>query len=94
MIYSQPVMLALVDAGMDRHEAYAIVQEHAHRALRGGAALLDGLKEDTRLLSRVSEEDLASLFDPRRQLHNVADIFERLDLTTSEEHGIAAGGDA
>ena len=41
LIYSQPVLLALVDAGMDRHEAYKVVQGHAHRALSGGPRFQD-----------------------------------------------------
>ena len=36
LIYSQPVLLALVDAGMDRQEAYKLVQGHAQQSLAGG----------------------------------------------------------
>ena len=39
LIYSQPVLLALVDAGMDRQEAYKLVQGHAQRVARGRAAV-------------------------------------------------------
>lgn len=81
LIYSQPVMLALVDAGMDRHEAYRIIQEHAHQALRGGPALLEALKSEPRVMGRISPEALESLFDPGRQLVHVDLIFERLGLT-------------
>ena len=39
LIYSQPVLLALVDAGMDRQEAYKLVQRHAHHVACGRARI-------------------------------------------------------
>ena len=82
LIYSQPVLLALVDAGMDRHEAYRVVQSHAHRALDGGPALLDALATDAAVTSQVGREALEQLFDPRRQLDQVATVFTRLGLAS------------
>ena len=35
-IFSQPVLLALIDAGMDRQEAYRLVQRHALASWTGG----------------------------------------------------------
>lgn len=80
LLFSQPVLLALVDAGMDRHEAYTIVQEHAHRALAGGPTLLEALASDSRVTERVSRDDLERRFDPRAQLAHVGTVFERLGL--------------
>ena len=54
LIYSQPVLLALVDAGMDRQEAYKLVQGHAQRSLSGGAAVADRAGELTRRSPRGS----------------------------------------
>jgi adenylosuccinate lyase len=80
LIYSQPVMLALVDAGLDRQEAYKLVQRHAHAALHGGPPLLDALKAEPCVTDRVSVALLEELFDPRRQLAHVGAVFARLGL--------------
>jgi adenylosuccinate lyase len=87
LIYSQPVLLALVDAGMDRHEAYRLVQAHAHRALCGGPTLLDALSADPAVRDLVDKETLARLFDPRRQLDQVGAVYSRLELSGEREGG-------
>jgi len=80
LVYSQPVLLALVDAGMGRHDAYSLVQRHAHAALHDGPPLLDALTGDEAVTGLIDVESLAALFDPRRQLTHVGTIFDRLDL--------------
>jgi adenylosuccinate lyase len=80
LIYSQPALLALVDAGMDRHEAYKVVQRHAHAALNDGPALLEALESDPVVTERVDREALQALFDPGRQLTEVDAVFRRLGL--------------
>jgi adenylosuccinate lyase len=80
LIYSQPVLLALVDAGMDRQDAYKLVQGHATRALSGGPALQDGLAADPSIAEWMRPDELSSLFDPARQLHHVDEILARLGL--------------
>jgi adenylosuccinate lyase len=81
LIYSQPVLLALVDAGMDRQEAYRRVQHHARQALDGGPSLEEALARDPQVTERVTAEQLAALFDPWRQLQHVGLILARLGLT-------------
>jgi adenylosuccinate lyase len=80
LIYSQPVLLALVDAGMDRQEAYKLVQAHAQQALAGGPTLHDALASDPSVTKWVAQNELTSLFDPKRQLQSVGEILERLGL--------------
>jgi adenylosuccinate lyase len=80
LIYSQPVLLALVDAGMDRQEAYKVVQGHAHHALSGGPRFRDGLASDPTVAERLGAAELASLFDPMGQLQRIDEIFVRLGL--------------
>jgi adenylosuccinate lyase len=80
LIYSQPVLLALVDTGMDRQEAYKVVQAHAHHALSGGPRLQDGLASDPTVAERLGAAELASLFDPMGQLQHIDEIFVRLGL--------------
>lgn len=88
-IFSQPVMLALVDAGMDRQDAYKLLQAYTRAALDGGPTLSEALQTDPAVTSRVSSERLAQLLSPAPQLTNVDDIFARLGLGSS---GSAANG--
>jgi adenylosuccinate lyase len=85
LIYSQPVMLGLVDAGMDRQEAYKLVQEHAQRALTGGPALHDALAVDPLVARWIGQDQLSSMFDPRRQLEHVSEVLTRLGLDGGEK---------
>lgn len=82
LIYSQPVLLALVEAGMDRQDAYKVVQEHAQCALRGGPDFRQALADDERLARLFDRDDLDRLFDPVAQLRSVNEIFARLGLET------------
>ena len=84
LIYSQAVMLALVDAGMDRQVAYKLVQGHAQHALAGGPTFRDALIADSSIAEWVGQDELAALFDPRRQLRHVDQIFSRLGLAVGE----------
>ena len=85
LIYSQPVLLALVDAGMGRQEAYKLVQGHAQLALAGGPALQDALMVDPAVGLWIKQDALAALFDPRGQLQYIGHIFDRLGLVSGEK---------
>jgi adenylosuccinate lyase len=87
VIFSQPVLTALVDVGMDRHDAYAIVQRHAHATMAGGPSLRDALKGDAEVTTRIPEAMLNELFDARRQLEHVGAIFARLGLDGEQGEG-------
>jgi adenylosuccinate lyase len=80
LIYSQPVLLALVDAGMDRQEAYKLVQAHAQRTAAGGPPFREALASDSRVRNLLGPDELAAAFDPRPQLVHVNVAFERLGL--------------
>jgi adenylosuccinate lyase len=80
-VFSQPVLLALVAAGLGRDEAYRIVQEDARRALDAGRPLREVLAED----DRVGLDDVAldAAFDPDRVVATVAPTFTALDAAAS-----------
>lgn len=80
LIFSQRVLLALVDAGMDRQAAYKVVQGHALAAWDGGTPFRLALAQDSRVTERISAAELDSLFDPTDQLVYIDDIFKRLGL--------------
>jgi adenylosuccinate lyase len=80
LIYSQPVLLALIDAGMDRQEAYKLVQGHAQRSLGGGHSFKEALGADPSIAAWVTKDELSALFHPASQLRYVSEIFARLGL--------------
>ncbi|HPQ80392.1 MAG TPA: adenylosuccinate lyase [bacterium] len=75
---SQDVMLALVRSGMTREDAYRLVQELAMRAWKEGLPFRDLLAKDIEVSSRIGEEELSELFDVKRHLAHVDEIFERV----------------
>ncbi|MBA2468129.1 MAG: adenylosuccinate lyase [Chloroflexia bacterium] len=87
LIYSQRVMLALVDAGMDRQAAYKLVQKHAHAAWDEGQTFQDVIAADPIVQERLSAEKLDELFDPWQQLEHLDATFDRLGLRESTHVG-------
>jgi adenylosuccinate lyase len=80
LIYSGQVLLALVEAGMLRGDAYAIVQEAARKVWAGDGDLLGHLRADARVVERLSAEQLEALFDPSYHLRGIEVPFARLGL--------------
>jgi adenylosuccinate lyase len=77
LAFSQQVLLALVDRGLSRDEAYAIVQDAAAAAWDRGASFREELGENERFRGTVSDEELDALFEPR--LDHLDDVFARLE---------------
>jgi adenylosuccinate lyase len=84
LIYSQRVLLALIDSGMDRQDAYKVVQRSALRASESRTTFEEVLLADAVIAERITKETLRSLFDPLDQLRYVDQIFERLGLLQPE----------
>ncbi len=78
LAFSQNVLLALVDAGMSRDEAYAIVQAAAARAWDEGASFRDEVAANAEVRGRVGD-GLGALFEPGRALRNLDVVFDRLE---------------
>ena len=78
LAFSQNVLLALVDAGMARDDAYAIVQAAAARSWDEGVSFRDVLGADERVRERIGAR-LDELFDPLRALRNLDVVFDRLE---------------
>lgn len=83
LVFSQRVLLALVDSGLDRQVAYKVVQRHALAAWDGGPAFRDALRDDEVVASAMSPETLDGLFDPWDQLGEVDATFARLGLAAT-----------
>jgi adenylosuccinate lyase len=86
LAYSQAVLLALVDRGLARDTAYAIVQTAAAAAWDAGEDFREVLRADPRVAEVLGEEELEALFEPSRYLRSLDVVFERLaKLSVTEE---------
>ena len=74
VVYSQKVMLKLVDKGFTREEAYRIVQKHALDALNGGD-FRKGLESENLL----TNAELDECFDTKAYLENIDKVFARFE---------------
>ncbi|MFQ6122733.1 MAG: adenylosuccinate lyase [Dehalococcoidales bacterium] len=90
LIFSQRVMLALIDKGLSRQKAYELVQRNAMKAWRGNKDFLSLLKTDPEVMATLRQEELESLFDYQYYLRYVDEIFERLGLTRAQWKGTIA----
>ncbi|HEY7401193.1 MAG TPA: adenylosuccinate lyase [Actinomycetota bacterium] len=79
LVFSQGVLLALVDAGVSRDEAYRIVQHASAAAWDEAADFRAELGRSPEVARALSSEDLDRLFDPARSLRNLGGVFERLE---------------
>ncbi|MCH8814021.1 MAG: adenylosuccinate lyase [Chloroflexi bacterium] len=80
LAFSQRVLLALIDKGLKRQDAYKLVQVNAMRAWDKRSPYLDLLADDPRVTEHLSQDELASLFDHTFYLKHVDDSFGRIGL--------------
>ena len=84
LVFSQRLLLALVDRGLSREEAYALVQARAMEAwaqqAKGGASFRQRVEEDPVIRRHLTPGELDTCFDPATFLQHVYDIFARLGL--------------
>ena len=76
-VFSGHLLLALVDGGMTREEAYAVVQKHALAAFDGGETLLERAINDKSITAILSREQITAVFDLKRYLKEVDRIVSR-----------------
>ena len=79
-IFSQRLLLALVESGMDRQQAYRIVQHAAHEAWDTGVHLSVLLRDNHEVRSRLTDEQINDVFDVKHHLKYIDATFQRLDL--------------
>jgi adenylosuccinate lyase len=77
LYFSEAVLLALVEAGMPRQEAYVLVQRNAMRAWSGDGRFKDNLAADADVMSKISATKLEELFDLDHALAHVPTIVAR-----------------
>lgn len=78
IVFSGRVLLALVEAGMSRDEAYAVVQEAAMRAWAGEGGFREIIAQKEEVIENLGD-GLDSLFDPAYAIRNLGVVFERVE---------------
>jgi adenylosuccinate lyase len=77
-VFSGRILLALVQSGMNRDDAYRVVQDAAMRAWQGEAGFSELLSTDDDVRERLGD-NLHTLFDPAYALRNLGVVFERVE---------------
>jgi adenylosuccinate lyase len=80
LVFSQRVLLALIESGLSRQEAYAIVQRNAMRAWKERAPFRGLLDADPDVTARLTAPQLDELFDYAWYTRHVDESFRRLGL--------------
>ena len=80
LIFSQEVLLALIKKGITREDSYALVQKNAMKSWDEGSDFLGNLKNDSNVMSLISDSELEALFNLDKVLVNINKIFERLKI--------------
>ena len=81
VIFSQKVLLLLIEKGISREEAYKLVQKNAHLAWNNEKGnFKDNLEKDKAVMNLIEQSELDKCFDPSIHLNNLNVIWERLDI--------------
>ncbi len=84
LCFSQRVLIALINKGLTREEAYRMVQHNAMEAWQNSNSFLALLRSDELITGKLDGYELEALFDYDYYLKNVDTVFDRL--------GLSAGG--
>jgi adenylosuccinate lyase len=79
LVFSQPVLLALVEAGQSRDDAYRMVQRNAMKTWDERRPFIDVLGEDADVMTALTRPQLEACFDLKRAVANIGRTFEVLD---------------
>ena len=90
LYFSQRLLLALVETGLSRDEAYRLVQGHAMRAWEEELDFPELVRADGEIGKRLDPAALDAIFDLGHYTRHVDTIFERLAAITNKEEPVHA----
>lgn len=82
IVFSQKVLLALIDAGMLRETAYRLVQKYAMMAHRGEGLFSELIREDNEISQLLSEDTLSNIFDTNQTIIASQTVIDRVRKET------------
>tara|TARA_B100000674_G_C37879188_1_gene933453 strand:- start:642 stop:1532 length:891 start_codon:yes stop_codon:yes gene_type:complete len=81
VIFSQKVLLLLIEKGISREEAYKLVQSNAHTAWNSKYGnFKENLEKDQKIMDLINQEELNECFNPSIHLINLNVIWKRLNI--------------
>jgi adenylosuccinate lyase len=84
LLFSQRILLALVERGLSRETAYELVQRNSMRSWDEDLDFFELMKSDRDVTSYIAADELTDLFDYGYYLRYVEDTFQRVGLVTQD----------
>ena len=84
LLFSQRILLALVERGLSRETAYELVQRNSMRSWDEDLDFFELMKSDKDVASYIAADELTDLFDYGYYLRYVEDTFQRVGLVTQD----------
>lgn len=84
LIFSQKIMLSLVDKGLTREDAYQLAQRNALKAWEDQSSYKELIKDDQDISKYLTEAEIEAIFDYNLFLKEINKIFRRIGLTREE----------
>ena len=78
LVFSQEIMLELTKAGMSREKAYRLVQNHAKKSIEKNFDLIELIKKDKNIISKISIKKIENIFSYKKHFKNINYIFKRV----------------
>lgn len=78
LVYSQRLLLALVDHGVERKAAYEAVQRNAMEAWEGWEPFLGLVSEDPLIAKKLTKSEIEACFDPAWYVRNLDEVYRRV----------------
>ena len=79
LVFSQSVLLKLVDSGLSREDAYAVVQTSAMKSWEDKTSFKELLEQDATVKQSLSQQELDDCFNEQNYLQNIGAVFARLE---------------
>ncbi|NET80744.1 MAG: adenylosuccinate lyase [Moorea sp. SIO1F2] len=81
VVFSQKVLLALVEKGMNREDAYSIVQSCAHQAWnKPEGNFYNLITKDPQVTSNLTPSEIEECFNPQQHLKHLDEVYQRLGI--------------
>ncbi len=78
LVYSQRLLLALIEKGAQRKESYETIQRNAMAAWKGASGLQELVGKDAFVTRHLKKSEIAACFNPRYYLRNLDRIYHRV----------------
>lgn len=80
IVYSQKVLLELINKGLTREESYKIVQRNAHNAFENDGDFKENLINDNEVNKHLSLSEIEKCFDKHDYLKNISEVYKRFEI--------------